>query len=1045
MLVDLPLPVSILLKITLVLGVGWMLHLILVRCNPRWRVLLWRGVVAGVVLVPILVPLKYLQVPITAPPEPAERTVIPQPLTQTEPLALEIFDSPREIVGTPPLASVPDSPPPTSRSFEPNFSISTWARENIYPMIFSVWGFIALLITARFLTVLVKIRKNVKSSLPAPNHLQHLLDEVAADLNCSQKISLRYSPDFTSPFLAGLTSPVIVLPERMLRPEHADELPAIFAHEVAHLCARDLFWMFAARWLSTALWFHPLIWKLRDAHNAACEEVCDAVAADYVGNPESYSNTLVRIALEIAGKIPSIGGIPMARSSQIIGRLRILKRKIYSLPLARHWVVLSLLVGFVSLIGFGGLKLVYAKKSETKVDVPANLKEGLVLYYSFDNDKGRKVSDLSGKGNHGKVSSGTYVSNGKIGRAMYFDGDGDYIDIGDDSSIQTDVFTLTAWIKTSDTRPIPQFKDRPILSFADLSYVVGVMPDGDVRYEVSREKLGGVGTTDVRTGQWVFVAVTRDSDDEGSIYINGKLENSFHCDVDSRFTYTGKIGGDYAHHEYFNGTIDEVRIYNRALSTSQIKQLYNTTNRPAREGVVAKDIRIDRDRPLGLIYVTGTARDEKGKAVPDALVTLLPGGNSARKEFRTDAEGRFSGHYSLRFDLRGIYINGVYVWAHHRQRNLAAVVRIRKAKDQELELTLTEPATLTGRISDPDGNPIRQASIGVCFGSGRWGTCFAGSVRGDIAIDDEGSFEVKSVPNGCFYEIRVKAEGYGYRILDVGNWQKRKKSIDLGRIVLDPANLSVSGIVVNENGEPVANADISLWGKEQRGSFEWTQLKTDTGGNFRIRNLCPGTITIWAHAGKHGKYSETGKKGELEAKAGEEDVRIVVKDMVREPETPKPLPKPLIGKKLPDFQGIKIDFDSEQARGKRLLIYFLRMGYGSEAGESRHCLMKLVRMAEELEKKDIRVLVVYDGSKDKESLADLKYSIPFPVGIFEGEIENVTFKWGLRGWWPRAILTDRDHTVISEGGGWQVIRGLDKKLKTTQGNPAAKPIATGGG
>ena len=157
MLVDLPLPVSILLKITLVLGAGWMLHLILVRFNPRWRVLLWRGVVAGVVLVPILVPLKYLQVPVTAPPEPIERTVIPQPLTRTEPPALETFDRPREIVGTPPLASIPDSPPPTSRSFEPKFSISKWARENIYPIIFSAWGFIALLITARFLTILVII------------------------------------------------------------------------------------------------------------------------------------------------------------------------------------------------------------------------------------------------------------------------------------------------------------------------------------------------------------------------------------------------------------------------------------------------------------------------------------------------------------------------------------------------------------------------------------------------------------------------------------------------------------------------------------------------------------------------------------------------------------------------------------------------------------------------------------------------------------------------------------------------------------------------
>jgi beta-lactamase regulating signal transducer with metallopeptidase domain/Leucine-rich repeat (LRR) protein len=360
-LLTLPPLLSILLKITIILGLGWTLHFLLARRNPRWRVLLWRGVVAGVVLVPILVPLKYLQVPVTLPPEPAERTVIPQPLTQTEPPALETFDSPREIVGTPPLASVPDSPPPTSRSFKPHFSISTWARENIYPMIFSVWALIALLITARFLTVLVKIRKDVKSSLPAPNHLQHLLDEVADNLNCSQKITLRYSHEFTSPFLAGLTRPVIILPKKMVAAEHIDELPAILAHEVAHLRSQDLLWMFATRWLSVVLWFHPLIWKLRDVHSTACEEVCDAVAADYVGNAESYSSTLARIALAIVGRVPAVAGIPMARSSEIIGRLRILKRKVYSSAPARRWVALSLLVGCVALATIGGLSLVYAE------------------------------------------------------------------------------------------------------------------------------------------------------------------------------------------------------------------------------------------------------------------------------------------------------------------------------------------------------------------------------------------------------------------------------------------------------------------------------------------------------------------------------------------------------------------------------------------------------------------------------------------------------------------------------------------------------------
>lgn len=281
---------------------------------------------------------------------------------------------------------------------------------------------------------------------------------------------------------------------------------------------------------STALWFHPLVWKLRDAHNAACEEVCDAVAADYVGNAESYSSTLARVALETMRKIPAIGGIPMARSSQIIDRLRTLKRKIYSLPLARHWVILSLLTGLVSLLVFGGLKLAYAEKSETKADVPANLKEGLVLYYSFDNDDGRTVTDLSGRGNHGRVSSGAYVSNGKIGRAMSFNGDGDYIDVGPISSLAPEQ-TKSLWINMHSF-PQPSYAAYLIDEGKfneNNNWVELVDSDGNGIPEVrAGYDAGNWLNSDgkIRKGSWHHIVVVSGSSGELAIYINGALDSS---------------------------------------------------------------------------------------------------------------------------------------------------------------------------------------------------------------------------------------------------------------------------------------------------------------------------------------------------------------------------------------------------------------------------------------------------------------------------------------------------------------------------------------
>ena len=82
------------------------------------------------------------------------------------------------------------------------------------------------------------------------------------------------------------------------------------------------------------------------------------------------------------------------------------------------------------------------------------------------------------------------------------------------------------------------------------------------------------GATPVRAQEWVHVALVCDGA-EGRVYLNGV--------VDGRANVAGKIAesnnelrigrGEPA--GYFNGTIDDVRIYNRALSAGEVKQLYN--------------------------------------------------------------------------------------------------------------------------------------------------------------------------------------------------------------------------------------------------------------------------------------------------------------------------------------------------------------------------------------------------------------------------------------------------------------------------------------
>ena len=82
------------------------------------------------------------------------------------------------------------------------------------------------------------------------------------------------------------------------------------------------------------------------------------------------------------------------------------------------------------------------------------VKEGLVLYYTFD-EKGDRVEDRSGKGNHGTPRGAAYSPDGLQGGAFQFDGQDDALDCGADPSLQIPgSLTYSLWLKTTQTPPV---------------------------------------------------------------------------------------------------------------------------------------------------------------------------------------------------------------------------------------------------------------------------------------------------------------------------------------------------------------------------------------------------------------------------------------------------------------------------------------------------------------------------------------------------------------------------------------------------------------
>ena len=180
------------------------------------------------------------------------------------------------------------------------------------------------------------------------------------------------------------------------------------------------------------------------------------------------------------------------------------------------------------------------------------------------------------KGNHGTISGATQVSNGKFGQALSFDGSSNWVTIPDSDSLDlTTGMTLEAWVyptSISGNRTVLVKENAP----NSVYYLYANTSDDSLNTPLG----GGVfasqyqfthGGSTLATNAWSHVAVTYDGAIE-RLYVNGTQVAS-KAQAGSMGGSTGalRIGGNSLWGEFFKGSIDEVRIYNRALSATEIK------------------------------------------------------------------------------------------------------------------------------------------------------------------------------------------------------------------------------------------------------------------------------------------------------------------------------------------------------------------------------------------------------------------------------------------------------------------------------------------
>jgi hypothetical protein len=225
----------------------------------------------------------------------------------------------------------------------------------------------------------------------------------------------------------------------------------------------------------------------------------------------------------------------------------------------------------------------------TAVNVTVNnsVFPGLVAAYGFEDGTGNVLTDNSGRGHPGSITGATWTTAGRFGQALTFDGINDWVTIADAADLDlTSGMTLEAWVYPTalgngSWRNV-LIKERPkgeiysLYASADTNAPTAYV----VRAAQSSVALDVRGSSQLPLNAWSHLTVTFDNATL-RIYVDG-VQVGARAVAGPLLTSSGvlRIGGNKIWGEYFAGRIDNVRIYNRALSESQIQTDMSTPVQP---------------------------------------------------------------------------------------------------------------------------------------------------------------------------------------------------------------------------------------------------------------------------------------------------------------------------------------------------------------------------------------------------------------------------------------------------------------------------------
>jgi hypothetical protein len=221
---------------------------------------------------------------------------------------------------------------------------------------------------------------------------------------------------------------------------------------------------------------------------------------------------------------------------------------------------------------------------------PDIVSDGLVLYLdagspnSYRTDFGTTWKDMSGFNNSGSLTNGPSFDSAS-GGSIVFDGTNDYILLPNIAVSTLPSFSICFWANTvsggtnttvySEGTPSSWPDNLFIIYYGDTAF--GGQTAGGVRVWFGNSSRL-LGTTDLRNTGWNFISYVQDSTSSRQIYVNNTVQSTNTTLITSTATHAsiGANNNNGTYVQFFNGNLSALSTYNRALSSQEILQNYNS-------------------------------------------------------------------------------------------------------------------------------------------------------------------------------------------------------------------------------------------------------------------------------------------------------------------------------------------------------------------------------------------------------------------------------------------------------------------------------------